>query len=103
MPSSKRGGGEGRVEGTGSFGAGIARHLTALGIERVEVDRPDQVTGGARARTTTWTRSMRRRPLRGQRTSVPKSKDGTVETLPVLRATHTTAVKACRVALQILR
>src|SRR3954452_10539520 len=30
------------VEGTGSYGAGLARHLTAAGVEVVEVDRPDR-------------------------------------------------------------
>ena len=30
------------VEGTGSYGAGLARHLTAAGIRVVEVDRSDR-------------------------------------------------------------
>jgi hypothetical protein len=30
------------VEGTGSYGAGIARHLTGKGITLVEVDRPNR-------------------------------------------------------------
>ena len=30
------------VEGTGSYGAGICRHLTEVGIEVWEVDRPDR-------------------------------------------------------------
>ncbi|MBS2554822.1 transposase, partial [Catenulispora sp. NL8] len=32
------------VEGTGSYGAALARHLTAAGIVVVEVDRPDRKT-----------------------------------------------------------
>src|SRR5256886_11608314 len=28
------------IEGTGSYGAGLARHITAAGIRVVEVDRP---------------------------------------------------------------
>src|SRR5438045_1886832 len=40
------------IEGTGSYGAGLARHVTAAGIRGVEVDRPDEliaplVTAGA--------------------------------------------------------
>jgi transposase len=31
------------VEGTGSYGVDLARHLAAAGIEVVEVDRPDRV------------------------------------------------------------
>src|SRR5436309_3050524 len=30
------------VEGTGSYGAGICRHLVDAGIEVLEVDRPDR-------------------------------------------------------------
>ncbi len=45
------------IEGTGSYGAGLARHLADAGIEVLEVDRPDRSAGAARARTTTWTRS----------------------------------------------
>ena len=45
------------VEGTGSYGAGICRHLTEVGIEVLEVDRPDRSDRRRKARTTTWTRS----------------------------------------------
>ena len=41
------------VEGTGSYGAGLARHLAAAGVRVVEVDRPDpgrgQIAGQASA------------------------------------------------------
>ena len=30
------------IEGTGSYGAGLARHVTAAGIRVVEVDRSDR-------------------------------------------------------------
>jgi transposase len=30
------------VEGTGSYGAGICRQLSAAGVEVVEVNRPDR-------------------------------------------------------------
>src|SRR5205807_8414807 len=30
------------IEGTGSYGAGLARHLAAAGIRVVEIDRPDR-------------------------------------------------------------
>jgi transposase len=32
----------GRRGGTGSYGAGLARHLAAAGVRVVEVDRPDR-------------------------------------------------------------
>src|SRR5215218_7160575 len=30
------------VEGTGAYGAGLARHLRSLGVEVIEVDRPNR-------------------------------------------------------------
>ncbi len=30
------------VEGTGSYGAGLTRHLTKIGVEVVEVNRPNR-------------------------------------------------------------
>ena len=30
------------IEGTGSYGAGLARHITAVGVRVVEVDRSDR-------------------------------------------------------------
>jgi transposase len=43
------------IEGTGSYGAGLARHITAAGIRVVEVDRSDRqdrrrAAGTARSR-----------------------------------------------------
>jgi len=34
------------IEGTGSYGAGLARFLAAEGVELVEVDRPDRAARG---------------------------------------------------------
>ena len=45
------------IEGTGSYGAGLARHITAAGIRVVEVDRSDQQDQHGRASLTRWTRS----------------------------------------------
>ena len=45
------------IEGTGSYGAGLARYVTAAGIRVVEVDRSDGRTGAGRASPTRWTRS----------------------------------------------
>ena len=36
------------VEGTGSYGAGIARHLAGKGIRVVEVDRPNRLPASGR-------------------------------------------------------
>ena len=47
--------------------------------------------------------SAARAALHGRRVSIPKSKDGAVESLRVLRVTRQTAVRARRTALQLLR
>jgi transposase len=47
------------VEGTGSYGAGLARFLRAAGVEVVEVDRPNRQ---ARRRTGSPTRPTRWKP-----------------------------------------
>ena len=67
------------VEGTGSYGAGLTRHLRAAGIDVVEINRPN--------------RQLRRR--RGKSDTVdPKSSAGPVEGLRVLRVARRSAVKA---------
>ena len=48
------------IEGTGSYGAGLARHIAAAGIRVVEVDRSAGRTGGGRASPIRWMRSAPR-------------------------------------------
>lgn len=92
------------VEGTGSYGAGITRHLTDAGVEVVEVDRPDRSERRRRGKSDDLDAiNAARAALHGRRTSTPKSKDGKVESLRVLRLTRTTAVESRRAALQLLR
>jgi Transposase len=45
------------VEGTGSYGAGLTRHLASAGVSILEVDRPDRSDRRRKAKTMTWTRS----------------------------------------------
>ena len=90
------------VEGTGSYGAGITRHLADAGIEVLEVDRPDRSDRHRKVKDDDLDAiSAARAALCGQRTSTPKSKDGAVESLRVLRVTRSTAVRARRDALQL--
>jgi transposase len=92
------------VEGTGSYGAGITRHLAGAGIEVLEVDRPDRSDRRRKGKDDDLGAiSAARAALHGQRTSIPKSKDGSAESLRVLRVTRNTAVRARRTALQLLR
>jgi len=72
------------VEGTGSYGAGLVRHLAAAGVWVVEVDRGIGRTGTGRASPTRWMRSAHAgRPIwPGAR--APKSRDGAVEAIRAL-------------------
>jgi hypothetical protein len=45
------------IEGTGSYGAGLARPIASAGIRVVEVDRSADRTGAARVSPTRWMRS----------------------------------------------
>ena len=51
------------IEGTGSYGAGLARHVTAAGIRVVEVDRSDRQDRRRQGNLTRWMRSARPGPL----------------------------------------
>jgi transposase len=50
------------IEGTGSYGTGLARHITAAGIRVAGVDRPAAKTAAGRAGPIRWTRSAPRGP-----------------------------------------
>ena len=92
------------IEGTGSYGAGVTRHLHDAGIEIFEVARPDRSDRRLRGKSDTLdAENAARAVLAGRRTTVPKTKDGQVEALRVLRLTRATAVKSRRAALQLLR
>lgn len=92
------------VEGTGSYGAGLLRHLHQAGIEVVEVDRPDRSDRRRRGKDDTIdAENAAHAALAGRRVVTPKTRAGMVESLRVLRVTRTTAVKSRRVALQMLR
>jgi transposase len=58
------------IEGTGSYGAGITRHLLEAGIEVVEVDRPDRTDRRRRGKNDTIdAENAARAALAGRRTS----------------------------------
>lgn len=89
------------VEGTGSYGAGICRQLSSAGIEVVEVNRPDRSQRRRRGKSDALDAAAAAEAARtGNRTAIPKSRDGQVEALRVLRLTRASAVKARTKALQ---
>ena len=91
------------VEGTGSYGAGICRRLSAEGIEVVEVNRPDRSQRRRRGKSDALDAAAAAEAARTrQRIAVPKSRDGQVESLRVLKVTRASAVKARTTAFQEL-
>ena len=87
------------VEGTGSYGAGLARHLTAAGVDVVDVNRPNRQMRRRRGKTDTVdAEAAARAALNGSAAVVPKSADGCVEAIRTLRAARRSAVKARTVA-----
>jgi transposase len=83
------------VEGTGSFGVGLTRALRLEGIDVIEVTRAARVGGRHRGKNDTRdAEAAARSVLSGQATAEPKRRDGTVESIRVLRNARASAVKA---------
>jgi transposase len=92
------------VEGTGSYGAGLTRHLANAGVTILEVDRPDRSDRRRRGKDDDLDAiNAARAALHNRRTSIPKSKSGAVEALRILRVTRAHAVRERRSTLQLLR
>lgn len=80
------------VEGTGAYGAGLARHLAAEGVCVVEVNRPDRAARRRRGKSDTVdAEAAARAALNGEATVVPKSGEGIVESIRVLRVAFCSA------------
>ena len=84
------------VEGCGSYGAGLARYLTAANIEVVEVNRPNRQLRRQKGGKSDSidAEAAARAAASGQATAVPKSGDGPVEGIRMLRAARRSAVKS---------
>jgi transposase len=86
------------VEGTSSYGAGLARHLRAVGVEVLEVERPERRRRSSRRNAEksdpSDAEAAARAVLAGEASGVPKSADGTVEMIRTLRAARRSAIKA---------
>ena len=83
------------VEGTGSFGAPVARSLQAQGITVVEVNRPNREARRRSGKSDVLDAEQAARAvLACTATAAPKSKAGSVEVIRMLRITRSTAVKS---------
>ena len=92
------------VEGTGSYGAGLARAVRRAGHRVVEVNRGDRRTRRAAGKSDTIDAEVAARSvLAGQSTAIPKTADGAVEMMRQLKITRDTAVKARTTAMNTLK
>ncbi len=86
------------IEGTSSYGAGLARHLKAQGVEVLEVERPKHRRRSSRRNVKKSDPSDAERAARavlaGETSGVPKSGDGCVEMIRALRVARRSAMKA---------
>jgi len=89
------------IEATGSYGAGLLRYMQKAGIEVLEVTTPDKHDRRKRGKNDDL--DAQNAAHAGKRTVTPKSRDGMIESLRVLKACRKTAVAARRVALQMIQ
>ena len=73
------------IEGTGSYGAGLARHVTAAGVRVVEVDRSDRQDRRRQGKSDPLDAvSAARAAQSGRARGAPKGRDGAVEAIRAL-------------------
>ncbi|MGW6283342.1 IS110 family transposase [Kribbella sp. NPDC055071] len=92
------------VEGTGSYGASLARLLSAEQVQVVEVSRPNRQTRRRRGKSDPIdAEAAARAVLAGTATGIPKTRTGVVESIRVLRTTRSGAIKARTAAINTLK
>ncbi|WP_051530263.1 IS110 family transposase [Halomonas halodenitrificans] len=92
------------VEGTGTYGAGLARYLQEAGIEVLEVNRPDRSRRRRKDKNDpTDAENAARAVLSGEACALPKAQSGAVEAMRTINVARRSAVKARTQALNQLR
>lgn len=83
------------VEGSGSYGAGLARHCQREGLTVVEVPRPNRQLRRTRGKSDPIdAEAAARAALAGTATTAPKHQDGPIEAIRALHVARNTANKA---------
>jgi transposase len=81
------------IEGTGAYGAGLARVLRTEGVRVIEIDRPDRKTRRFQGKSDPIDAiQAAKTAVSGNRTGTPKQRDGRVEALRNLRVARRSAV-----------
>jgi transposase len=92
------------IECSGSYGAGLLRYMQAAGIEVLEVTAPDMHDRRRRGKNDHFdAESAAHAAFAERHTVTPRSRDGMVESLRVLRVCRKTVVQARRIALQMIQ
>ena len=92
------------IEGTGSYGAGLARFVRRNAVRVVEVSHCDRRKRRTAGKTDTLdAESAARSALAGTATAVPKSADGVSEMVRQIKIARDTAVKAKSAAIIALK
>ena len=92
------------IEGTGSYGAGLAGAVRRAGHRVAEVNRGERRLRRAGGKSDTLdAEAAARSVLAGQSTATPKTADGTVEMMRHLKIARDTAVKARTTAMVTLK
>jgi transposase len=92
------------VECTGSYGAALARHLRAEGVDVVEVNQPDKAHRRKRGKTDAIdAEAAARAVLSGRASATAKTADGRVEALRVARMARNSAINASTKAINQLK
>lgn len=92
------------VEGTGTYGAGLARVLRDHEIEVLEVNRPDRAARRPQGKSDpTDAENAARAVLSGKATALPKVQSGAAEAMRAVSVARRSAVKAKTQAINQLR
>ena len=91
------------VEGTSSYGAGLARRVAGHGVSVIEVLRPKRRARRGDKSDPADAEAAARAVLSGEATGCPKSADGAVEAIRMLSAARRGAVKARTAAVNQLK
>jgi transposase len=83
------------IEGTGSYGSGLAQYLRDQGVRIVEVNRPNRQARRRHGKSDPVdAQAAARAALAGDASGVPKSQDGAVEVIRILRLERRSAIRA---------
>lgn len=83
------------VEGTGTYGAGLARFLREHGVEVFEVNRPNRAKRRLQGKSDpTDAENAARSVLSGDAKAIPKNQSGAAEAMRIISVARRSAVKA---------